>query len=231
MSEQNVNAAMMADTFGRAINAAFPTHSIPPAPVAVKAVQDAIEAYAEARAAYWFDKRRSGTTQSEYDAEQADLAARADALEKGQDDPRTPAQDKWRAERAAHLRLIDARAEVATRREKELRAAVAEHRQALIDAHQAAVTKRADKIMRLLDQMVAECNAVALDIRLREFAETFPNWPGRDRTWTQPLIVQRKMGGEAVTSDDLLDPIRRALADVLAPPEPPEVHVMGQEAA
>ena len=202
------------------ITEAFPTHPLPDS-TAVPAVNKAMTAYKQARDTYYAARSESGTTTYLEDAQRLDREARADALEKGEDTNATPNEDLHHREAADHARKLDALSLIASRREKELRDTIAKHRQALIDAHRAATLKRAEKIMDLIEGIGGECAAVADDIRKREWAETFPNWPGRDRTWGKPLIVDRPRGKDVVTSADLLGPIARVLAQVLEVPEPP----------
>ncbi len=202
------------------ISEAFPTHPLPET-TAVAAVNKAMTAYKEARDTYYATRSQSGTTTYLEDAQRLDREARADKLEKGEDTNATPNEDLHHREKADHARKLDALSLIASRREKELRGVIDKHRQALIDAHRAATLKRAEKIMTLIEDIGAECAAVADDIRKREWAETFPNWPGRDRTWGKPLVVDRPRGRDIVTSADLLGPIAQVLAQVLDVPEPP----------
>lgn len=202
------------------ISEAFPTHPLPDS-TAVPAVNKAMDAYRQARDTYYATRSQSGTTTHLEDAQRLDREARADALERGEDTNATPNEDQHHREKADHARKLDALSLIASRREKELLQVIDKHRQALIDAHRAATLKRAEKIMGRIEDIGAECAAVADDIRKREWAETFPNWPGRDRTWGKPLVVDRPRGKDIVTSADLLGPIAKVLAQVLDVPEPP----------
>lgn len=192
-------------------------HPLPPS-FAVPEVDKAATAYREAFDAYQAARATSGTTMSRYDAEQLDIAAMADAIEAGKPSDATPNVDQHDRELAAHQRQREALAVVAKRREREFRETFDRHRAALIAKHRAATEKRAAKILGLIDDLAAECHAVALDIRSREFAETFPNWPGRARTWDQSLIVARPHGQAPIMSDDLLAGIRETLVEILEPP-------------
>lgn len=217
----DLTARQQATFFSNLQNRAFPDHPLPPQPVKVREVADAIAAYNAARDAYEADRRRSGTTMSEYAAQEADKEAYVASLEAGKKaDPGTKHHDQWRKERADHLRKVDALAEIASRREKELREAVNTHRDALIATYRQAVAERAEKVMVHLDALARDLADTADLVRLREWSETFPNWPGRARTWGRPLIVDRH-NGNAITSDDLLAGIRSTLAEVLDAPEPP----------
>ena len=213
-------AAFGAQISARLIDKAFPDHPLPDV-VAHPEVQKAANAYKAARDAYNAAQAESGTTMTRYEAEQLDLAAMADAVEAGKPTDATPNVDQHDRERARHLRQTEALAVVASSRERELRQAVDKHRQTLIDKHRADTERRAATIMGLLDDLAAECVAVAEDIRKREWAESFPNWPGRARVWGRPLITARPRGQAPITSDDLLGGIRAALADVLTPPDEP----------
>ena len=205
------NAARLLD------ESAVVDHPLPPS-FAVPEVDKAATAYRSAFNAYEAARRTSGTTQSRYEAEQADLEAMADAIEAGKPTDATPNVDKHDRELAAHQRQREALARVAARREREFREVFDRHRAALIARHRAATEKRAAKIMGLIDDLAAECHAVALDIRCREHAETFPAWPGRARTWDQSLIVARPHGQAPVMSDHVLGGLRQTLAEILEPP-------------
>lgn len=217
----SATARQQAKFFSNLQNRAFPDHPLPPQTVKVRAVAEAIAAYNVARNAYEADRNQSGTTMTEYAAQEADKAAYVAALEAGKKgDPGTKHHDQWRKERADHLRKIEALAEIASRRERELREAVSTHRDALVATYAKSVAEQAEKVMAHLDEIAAELNACADTIRLREWSESFPNWPGRARTWGRPLIVDHH-NGNPITSDDLLAGIRSTLAEVLKQPEPP----------
>ena len=185
--------------------------------------------YRDAIAAYETCRSNPALTMGEYEAEQADLTARADALEKGKDAPGTPNVDRYRVEWADHQRKLEALAVVISRREKDLQQAHREHRQAIIDAHRGRADKLTAEVLADLETVAAKCFELGRELKVAEWAERFPdNWRGRPKTWGEDLIVDRGRAGEKTHAGDLLAVIRDAIAGAVAPPEEPAVKVVGR---
>lgn len=212
-------AGMDLRDWGRLVNKGYREHFLPPE-VAVPKVNAAMRAYTDAIAAYEATRNAPALTMSEYEAEQLDVSARADALEKGKDAPGTPNVDRHRAELRDHERKMQALAVVIDRREKELQAAHREHRQAIIDAHRAKAEKATAEVLADLEAIAAKCFAIGRDLKVAEWADRFPdNFRGRPKTWAEDMVVERRRGGEKVHAGDLLGVIREAITAAAAPPD------------
>lgn len=220
-------AGMDLRDWSRMVVKGYVSHYLPPA-VDVPAVNEAMTKYRAAIDNYEAVRIAPALTMSEYDAEQADLTARADALEKGKDAPGTPNVDRYRTEWADHQRKLEALAVVIDRREKDLRAAHREHRQAIIDAHRAKAEKATDDVLADLDTIGAKLFTIGRELKIAEWAERFPdNWRGRPKTWGEDLIVKRGQAGEKTHAGDLLAVIREAITNAVTPPDEPAVKVPG----
>lgn len=222
-------AGMNLQEWGRLVREGYRQHFLPPE-VAVPAVNAAMEKYQAAISEYETCRSNPALTMGEYEAEQADLTARADALEKGKDAPGTPNVDKYRAEWADHQRKLEALAVVIARREKDLQQAHREHQQAIIDAHRDRAEKLTAEVLADLDAVAARCFELGRELKVAEWADRFPdNWRGRPKTWGEDLIVSRGRSGEKTHAGDLLAVIRGAIVTATAPPDEPAVHVMGRD--
>lgn len=224
-------AGMSLQDWGRLVNKGYRVHYLPPA-VAVPAVNTAMSEYQAAIDAYETCRSNPAVTMLEHEAEQADLTARADALEKGKDAAGTPNVDRYRAEWADHERKLEALAVVIARREKELQQAHREHRQAIIDTHRGRAEKLTAEVLADLDAVAARCFELGRELKVAEWGERFPDrWRGRPKTWGEDLIVKRGQAGEKTHAGDLLAVIRAAITNAVTPPDEPAVRVLGQDAA
>lgn len=213
-------AGMSMQDWGRLVQNGYKQHFLP-AEVADPQVNAAMQAYLKAVENYEHTRSNPALTMSEYEAEQRDTEARANALEKGKDAPGTPNLDRYRLEQRDHQRKLEAMAVIIDRREKELVAIERERCDAVRDAHLAAADKLTEKVMAKLEEASADCFELAQHLRKADWAVTFAEgrFRGRPKSWTQDLIVERRQGGEVVFAGDLLATIRDAITAAVSPPE------------
>lgn len=222
-------AGMSPQDWGRLVTKGYRHHFLPPE-VAQPEMSAAMKRYYAAIDAYEACRTAPALTMGEYEAEQADLTARADSLEKGKDAPGTPNLDRYRAEWADHQRKLEALAVVIARREKDLQQAHREHRDAVIDVHRGRAERLTEKVLAALDTVAADCFELGRDLKVAEWAERFPdNWRGRPKTWAEDLIVERRRAGEVVHAGELLAVIRDAIVSAVTPPDEPAVKVLGHD--